>query len=41
MTASAPKNIFAPTEWMVAILATVAGGLTIPFPAANVSWLGA
>jgi hypothetical protein len=41
------------TEWMVAILTTVAAGwlhgaflisaagLTIPFPAANVSWLGA
>ena len=41
MTASLPKTSLRQTVWMVAILATVAAGLTIPFPAANVSWLGA
>jgi len=41
MTAPPQKTFLRQTEWMVAIGATVAAGLTIPFPAANVSWLGA
>jgi hypothetical protein len=35
------KTLLRRSEWVVAGLVTVATGLTIPFPAANVFWLGA